>query len=111
MARLRDSTLAAVTDPTDATVRARVAWLFHDKSMVTDELVNLRRTVYTRPGFDRAIRDTLVLQDPVTRARFSWHPSRVGRVAETTLVLSTDHDPTGGLIDGKNLLNCRLDTD
>jgi 2-hydroxy-6-oxonona-2,4-dienedioate hydrolase len=105
MTRLRDSTLAAVTDPSDATVRARVAWLFHDKSMVTDELVDLRRTVYTRSGFDRAIRNTLVLQDPVTRARFSWDPSWVGRVAAPTLLLWTDHDPTGGLDEAKMLLD------
>ena len=50
MARLRDSTLAAVQDPSDATVRRRVEFLFHHKEMVTDELVNLRRAVYAPSG-------------------------------------------------------------
>ncbi len=97
MARMRDSTMAAVLDPSDATVRRRVEFLFHDKTMVTDELVNLRRTVYSRPGFVTAITNTLVLQDPVIRADFSWDPSWVAKVAAPTLLLWTDHDPTGGL--------------
>lgn len=104
MERLTASTTAAVADPSDATVRARVAWLFHDKDMVTDELVDLRRRVYTREGFRRAVENILVLQDPVTRARFSWDPSWVGRITAPTLLLWTDHDPTGGLDEARMLL-------
>ena len=80
MARMRDSTLAAVRDPSDATVRRRVEFLFHHKEMVTDELVNLRRAVYGRDGFLRAIGNTLVLQDPEVRKDFAWDPSWVGKV-------------------------------
>ncbi|MFJ2885265.1 alpha/beta fold hydrolase [Streptomyces sp. NPDC087305] len=97
MVRMRDSTLAAVRDPSDETVRRRVEFLFHDTSMVTDELVNLRRAVYGRPGFLRAIENTLVLQDPEIRKEFAWDPEWVGRIAAPTLLLWTDHDPTGGL--------------
>jgi 2-hydroxy-6-oxonona-2,4-dienedioate hydrolase len=104
MERLKASTTAAVADPSDENVRRRVEWLFHDKSMVTDELVRLRQAVYTRPGFRKAIDNTLVLQDPVTRARFSWDPSWVGRIKAPTLLLWTDHDPTGGLDEAKLLL-------
>ncbi|MEJ2865710.1 alpha/beta fold hydrolase [Actinomycetospora flava] len=105
MKRLVASTTAAVEDPSDATVRARVAWLFHDKDMVTDELVDLRRAVYTRDGFRRAVDNILVLQDPVTRARFGWDPSWVGRITAPTLLLWTDHDPTGGLDEAQMLLD------
>jgi 2-hydroxy-6-oxonona-2,4-dienedioate hydrolase len=105
MARMRDSTMAAVTDPSDATVRKRVEFLFHDTSQVTDELVNLRRSVYSRPGFVQAITNTLVLQDPVVRANFSWDSSWVGRVVAPTLLLWTDHDPTGGLDEAAMLLD------
>ncbi|TQS43684.1 alpha/beta fold hydrolase [Cryptosporangium phraense] len=104
MERLTASTLAAVTDPSDETVRRRVEWLFHDKSLVTDELVRLRQAVYTRPGYLEAVRNVLVLQNPETRARFSWDPSWVGRVSAPTLLLWTDHDPTGGLDEAKMLL-------
>ena len=97
MVKMRESTLAAVRDPSDETVRRRVEFLFHDTSMVTDELVNLRRAVYGRPGFLRAIENTLVLQDPEVRKEFAWDPAWVGQVTAPTLLLWTDHDPTGGL--------------
>ncbi|MGE3284932.1 MAG: alpha/beta fold hydrolase [Pseudonocardia sp.] len=105
MARLRTSTTRAVDDPSEANVRPRVEWLFHDPSMVTDELVNLRRRVYGRDGFRRAVRNILVLQDPVTRARFSWDPTWVSRITAPTLLLWTDHDPTGGLDEAEMLLS------
>jgi 2-hydroxy-6-oxonona-2,4-dienedioate hydrolase len=104
MARMRDSTMAAVLDPSDATVRRRVAFLFHHQEMVTDELVNLRRRIYSRPGFVRAITNTLVLQDPEVRKDFAWDPAWVARVAAPTLLLWTGHDPTGGLDEADLLL-------
>ena len=105
MARMRDSTMAAVLDPSDATVRRRVEFLFHHKEMVTDELVSLRRAVYSRPGFVQAITNTLVLQDPVVRKDFAWDPSWVGKISARTLLLWTDHDPTGGLDEADLLLS------
>jgi len=104
MARMRDSTMAAVRDPSDETVRRRVEFLFHHKEMVTDELVNLRRAVYSRPGFVRAITNTLVLQDPAVRKDFAWDPAWVGRITAPTLLLWTGHDPTGGLDEAEMLL-------
>lgn len=105
MQRMRDSTMAAVLDPSDETVRRRVEFLFHHTEMVTDELVNLRRAVYSRPGFVQAIGNTLVLQDPEVRKDFAWNPSWVSRVTAPTLLLWTDHDPTGGLDEAEMLLD------
>ncbi len=104
MARMRDSTLAAVRMPDDETVRRRVEFLFHHKDMVTDELVNLRRAIYSRPGYERAILNTLVLQDPEIRKDFAWSPDWVQNVVAPTLLLWTDHDPTGGLDEADLLL-------
>ena len=104
MRRMRDSTMAAVLDPSEETVRRRVEFLFHHKEMVTDELVGLRRQVYSRPGFVQAITNTLVLQDPVVRKDFAWDPAWVGKIAAPTLLLWTSHDPTGGLDEADLLL-------
>jgi 2-hydroxy-6-oxonona-2,4-dienedioate hydrolase len=104
MARLREGTTAAVLDPSDATVRRRVEFLFHHKEMVTDELVNLRRAVYARPGFDRAIVNILVLQDPLVRKDFAWDPGWVGKISAPTLLLWTEHDPTGGMDEALTLM-------
>jgi 2-hydroxy-6-oxonona-2,4-dienedioate hydrolase len=73
--------------------------------MVTDELVNLRRAVYSRPGFLQAITNTLVLQDPAIRKDFAWDPGWVGKIGAATLLLWTDHDPTGGLDEAQLLLD------
>jgi 2-hydroxy-6-oxonona-2,4-dienedioate hydrolase len=105
MQRVRDSTRAAVHDPSDETVRRRVEFLFHHKEMVTDELVNLRRRVYSRAGFDRAVENILVLQDPAVRKDYSWDPTWVGKITAATLLLWTDHDPTGGLDEADLLLD------
>ena len=105
MKRLVESTTAAVRDPSDATVRRRVEFLFHHTEMVTDELVTLRRAVYSRPGFLTAIGNTLVLQDPEVRRDFAWDPSWVGKVTAPVLLLWTDHDPTGGLDEAELLLS------
>ncbi|HWO67258.1 MAG TPA: alpha/beta fold hydrolase, partial [Umezawaea sp.] len=48
--------------------------------------------------------NTLVLQDPVVRKDFAWDPSWVGKVTAPTLLLWTEHDPTGGLDEADMLL-------
>jgi 2-hydroxy-6-oxonona-2,4-dienedioate hydrolase len=111
MERLTASTRTAVTDPSEENVRRRVEFLFHHKEMVTDELVALRRRVYTRPGFTRAVENILVLQDPATRAAYAWDRRWVGAIAAPTLLLWTDHDPTGGLDEAKTLLDWLPDAD
>jgi 2-hydroxy-6-oxonona-2,4-dienedioate hydrolase len=109
MKRLAETTRAAVADPSEQTVRPRVEFLFHHKEMVTDELVNLRRQVYTRPGFRRAVENILVLQDPEVRKGYSWDPSWVGKIIAPTLLLWTDNDPTGGLDEAALLLGWLAD--
>jgi 2-hydroxy-6-oxonona-2,4-dienedioate hydrolase len=104
MARVRDSTRLAVREPTEDNIRSRVEFLFWDTSMVTEELVALRTAVYTRPGFTTAVDNILVLQDPAVRKDFSWDPSWVGQIKAPTLLLWTDHDPTGGLDEADLLL-------
>jgi 2-hydroxy-6-oxonona-2,4-dienedioate hydrolase len=97
MAMVKSSSLKAVREASLETVRARVAWLFHDTSMVTDELVRLRLAVYTQPGFERAMENIVAVQDWEHRAPFAWSPQWCGRITAPTLLLWTDHDPTGGL--------------
>jgi 2-hydroxy-6-oxonona-2,4-dienedioate hydrolase len=97
MQRVKDSSLAAVRNPTHEGVRARVEWLFHDPSFVTDELVEIRRRIYSQPGFERAMENIVALQEWEIREPFAWSPDWCGRITAPTLLLWTDHDPTGGL--------------
>ncbi len=97
MATVKDSSLKAVREASIDSVRARVEWLFHDKSLVTDELVQVRYAIYTQPGFERAMENIVAVQDWEYREPFVWSPEWCGRIEAPTLLLWTDHDPTGGM--------------
>jgi 2-hydroxy-6-oxonona-2,4-dienedioate hydrolase len=79
-------------------------WLFYDKEFVTDELVEIRFRIYTQPEFNRAVENIVVLQDWEVRKQYAWDPSWCGRIQAPTLLLWTDHDPTGGLDEAELLL-------
>jgi 2-hydroxy-6-oxonona-2,4-dienedioate hydrolase len=95
MAAVRDSSLKAVREASLETVRARVEWLFHDTSMVTEELVALRLAIYTQPGFLTAMTNIVAVQNWEYREPYVWSPEWCGRISAPTLLLWTDHDPTG----------------
>jgi 2-hydroxy-6-oxonona-2,4-dienedioate hydrolase len=97
MAAVRDSSLKAVREASLESVRSRVEWLFYDKTMVTDELVRMRLAIYTQPAFERAMENIVAVQDWEFRAPFVWSPEWCQKIAAPTLLLWTDHDPTGGL--------------
>ncbi|MCW2986972.1 MAG: 2-hydroxy-6-oxo-6-phenylhexa-2,4-dienoate hydrolase [Conexibacter sp.] len=97
MTKVKESSLKAVREATEPNVRARLEWLFHDTSHVTDELVHIRRTIYTQPGFERAMEHIVAVQDWEVRERYAWSPEWCGEITAPTLLLWTDHDPTGGL--------------
>jgi 2-hydroxy-6-oxonona-2,4-dienedioate hydrolase len=95
MAAVRDSSLKAVREASPETVRARVEWLFHDTRMVTDELVALRLAIYTQPGFLTAMTNIVAVQNWEYREPYVWSPKWCNRISAPTLLLWTDHDPTG----------------
>jgi 2-hydroxy-6-oxonona-2,4-dienedioate hydrolase len=95
MATVRDSSLKAVREASTESVRARVEWLFHDKSMVTEELVALRLEIYSQPGFEQAMTNIVAVQDWKYREAFAWSPQWCSQISAPTLLLWTDHDPTG----------------
>jgi len=104
MARVKDSSLKAAREPTTANVRSRLEWLFYDSSFVTDELVGIRQRIYSQSGFDRAMENIVALQEPEIRKHFLWGPEWCGNIKAPTLLLWTDHDPTGGLDEADLLL-------
>jgi len=103
MARIRELSLRAVREASPATIRERLEFLMHDKAQVTEELVQVRLAIYTQPGFLKAMENILVLQDPEVRQRYTWGPEWCARIRAKTLILWTDHDPTGTLEEGRLL--------
>jgi len=103
MQRLKESTVKAVTEANRENVRARLEWLMYDKSQVTEELVDVRLQIYSQPEYRRAVYNVVVLQEPETRARYTWDASWCGKIKAPTLLVWTDHDPTSTVEEGKLL--------
>jgi len=106
MEMIRDSTRAAVRNPTRETVRARLEWLFApvNRGLISEELVSIRHAIYSQPGYAEAVEGVLALQDPEIRACFSWSAEWCGRIQAPTLVLWTSDDPTGAEEEGHLLV-------
>ncbi|MFC9837935.1 alpha/beta fold hydrolase [Rhodococcus sp. NPDC127530] len=95
MERIRSLSQAAADDPSGGRIRARLEWLMADPSSVTDELVAIRRGVYSRSGFADSMRHILCLQDPEIRTRNLVTDQELVAVAAPTLVIWTSDDPSG----------------
>ncbi|WP_194903807.1 alpha/beta fold hydrolase [Catenulispora rubra] len=95
MERIRALSQAAADDPSQERVRTRLEWLMADPGSVTDELVTIRREIYSRPGFAESMRHILCLQDPEIRRRNLVTDDELAAVTAPTLVIWTSDDPSG----------------
>lgn len=92
----KQRSLAALTNPSRETVKARLEWLLH-RTGAPDELIDVRYAVYTRPE----TRDALIeyytrLGTPETDA-FMFTDEDVAKVKVPALILWTDHNPAQGV--------------
>jgi 2-hydroxy-6-oxonona-2,4-dienedioate hydrolase len=115
MARIHTLTEAAVDDPTPEQVRARLEWLMANPGSVTDELVAIRRAIYSRPGFRDSIRHvlssitapTLVLwasDDPSAPVTVGWEMAERIPNATFDLIEQAGHWPQWEQPDSYNAL-------
>jgi 2-hydroxy-6-oxonona-2,4-dienedioate hydrolase len=95
MERLRTLSMNAVRNPDRAAVRKRLEWLMHDPAVVTDDLVEMRYRIYAQPGAVRMMEHIMCLQIMDVRRRNMISIEELHRIQAPTLVLWTDHDPTG----------------
>ncbi len=95
MERIRSLSQAAADDPSDERIRTRLEWLMADPRSVTDELVAIRRGIYSRPKFSDSMRHILCLQDPEIRRRNLVTDHELAAITAPTLVIWTSDDPSG----------------
>ena len=95
MERIRSLSQAAADDPSEERIRARLEWLMADPASVTDELVAVRRGVYSRAGFAESMCHILCLQDPEVRRRNMVTDADLAAITAPTLVIWTSDDPSG----------------
>ena len=103
MKKIKESTRAAVENPTWETVKARLEWLMADNNVVTADLIACRQAIYKQAGFLQALGHILVLQDPEVRLRNNLSDEQWSSISHETLVLWTSHDPTASDTVGQRL--------
>ncbi len=93
---LRERSLAAIRDPNRETVRKRLEWLMASPDRVTDELVDVRHTLYNLPETNASL--THVFENsfggPTTLNRIE--EDELAKVKAPTLVFWTDKNPGAG---------------
>ena len=101
MGKARSVSRDAVENPTFSNVKARLQVVIHNPELITDELVRVRQAVYGRPGFARSMGHILALQQPDIRFRNRVTEEDYAAVPVPTLLVWTDHEPSGGIETGE----------
>ncbi|WP_309073285.1 alpha/beta hydrolase [Paenarthrobacter sp.] len=103
MDRVSPVSRKAVEEPTYENVKARLQVVIHNPEQITDELVEVRRSVYARPDFIKSMEHIMALQVPDIRARNQVTEEDYAAISVPALLVWTDHEPTGGVATGETL--------
>jgi len=95
MQRIKTSTRRAVTTDDRDLTRSRLELLMHDEANVTDELVDVRHTIYHRPSFVENIDHLLCLQEMENRSVDLLTAEQLGRITAPTRVVWGAENPFG----------------
>jgi len=103
MAKIKELSMRAATDPSWEFIRARLEWLMADKSKVYDDLVATRQAMYSRDGMEEGMRHNMILQEMEVRRRNIIRAEDYARIQAPTLVLWTSDDPTADVSEGRRI--------
>ena len=103
MDRIRTSTKAAVSSDDRALTRQRLELLMHDSANVTEELVDVRHTIYHRPQFVAGIDNLLCLQNMDNRVEDLLSPEQMARITAPTLIVWGAQNPFGDVPEAQRM--------
>ena len=101
---LRERSLAAINDPTRDTIQKRLEWLMASPDRVTEELIDLRYAIYTRPDTNASLKN--VFANSFQRgpeARNFVEEDDLAKLTVPTFVLWSDKNPGAGADAGERL--------
>jgi len=93
---LRERSIAAIQNPNHETIRKRLEWLMATPDRVTDELVELRYTIYSNPETQAALTNVFNHSFLDAAAPYAIPESDVAKITTPTLVLWSDKNPGHG---------------
>jgi 2-hydroxy-6-oxonona-2,4-dienedioate hydrolase len=103
MARIRDTTTLAVTNPDRAHSRGLLAGLLADPSTVDEDLVDARYRIHHQPEFAAMLPHLLCMQDMTVRQRNLLRPDRMGRIIAPTRSYRGRHNPMGDVCEAEGI--------
>lgn len=80
-----------------AAIRRRLEWIVADPGCITDELVSLRRRLWSQPGWQRIAARVIGLLTPERYERQQLEQSELARIEAPTLLVWTPANPVHGL--------------
>ena len=95
MERLIKSTTAAVMEEDKDLTRKRLQLLMHDNADATEELVDVRYTIYHQPAFQKNLHNLLCLQNMEIRQRNMMRPEQLQQIKVPTLIIWGRNNPFG----------------
>ena len=93
---LAQRSLQAIEDPNRETIRKRLEWLMATPDRVTDELVELRYSLYSDPEIQASLRKVFSNAFGGGAPRRMVPEGRLAEISVPTLVYWTDHNPGAG---------------
>lgn len=99
---LRERSLAAIANPNRETIRKRLEWLMASPDRVTDELVDLRYAIYSRPDTNASLKE-LFENSFGTTSMNRIEEDDLENIAAPTLALWSDKNPGQGEDAGERL--------
>jgi pimeloyl-ACP methyl ester carboxylesterase len=100
---LRERSLAAIANPNRETIRKRLEWLMASPDRVTDELVDLRTTLYTIPETQKSLTDVFAHSFGGSRSPNAIPEDEVKTIKVRALSLWSDKNPGAGPDAGRRL--------
>jgi 2-hydroxy-6-oxonona-2,4-dienedioate hydrolase len=103
MARLKSLSNQAAEDPSWERIKTRLEFLMCDKSKVSDDLIETRRSIYSQPGFADTMKRIMCLQEMEIRRPNMITEEQYRSIKAPSLVVWTSHDPTATPAEGKEI--------
>jgi pimeloyl-ACP methyl ester carboxylesterase len=100
---LRERSLAAINDPNRETIKKRLEWLMASPDRVTDELVDLRYALYTRPDTNASLKNIFANSFLGSAAPDAVDEDDLVKLKAPTFVLWSDKNPGAGADAGEHL--------
>ena len=99
---LRERSIAALENPDEQTVRKRLEWLMASPERVTDELVEIRMSLYRRLEENAALKSVINAGLGIGREMCQWlDEAQVSKIRQPSLVFWSEKNPGMGPEIGK----------